>query len=217
MSDISMITVAILGTGRVGRALGERLVHAGATVRYGARNPGPAAASLPGSLAEIPTRLPAEATADAQIVLLAVPAAAAMDAARSAGSLDGKILLDCTNSLRRDASGPSWAPPAEGSMAQALAAAFPGAAVVKGFNHFSSEIMRSPELTTGPAEAFFAGDDHDAKSLIMELAGQMGFRPHDAGPLRNASLIENLAVLWIHLASTEGAGRQFAFRLEKQA
>ena len=82
-----MITVAILGTGRVGRALGERLVHAGASVRYGARNPEPAAANLPGSLAEVPTRLPAEAAADAQIVLLAVPAAAAMDAARSAGSL----------------------------------------------------------------------------------------------------------------------------------
>jgi predicted dinucleotide-binding enzyme len=72
-------------------------------------------------------------------------------------------------------------------------------------------------LTTGPAEAFFAGDDRDAKTLVMDLAGKMGFRPHDAGPLRNASLIENLAVLWIQLASTEGAGRQFAFRLEKQA
>lgn len=212
-----MTTVAILGTGRVGRALGERLVHAGASVRFGARHPEPAASTLPGPLAGTPTRLPAEAVADAQIVVLAVPAAAAMEAARSAGSLDGKILLDCTNSLRRDASGATWAPPPEGSMAQALAAAFPGAAVIKGFNHFSSEIMRSPELTTGPAEAFFAGDDRDAKSLVMDLAGKMGFRPHDAGPLRNASLIENLAVLWIHLASTEGAGRQFAFRLERQA
>ena len=212
-----MTTVAILGTGRVGRALGERLLHAGASVRYGARNPEPAASNLPGPLAGIPTSLPADAVADAQIVLLAVPGAAALEAARSAGSLDGKILLDCTNSLRRDGSGPTWAPPPEGSVAQALAAAFPGATVIKGFNHFSSEIMRSPELTTGPADAFFAGDDRDAKSLIMDLAAKMGFRPHDAGPLRNASLIENLAVLWIHLASTEGAGRQFAFRLEKQA
>jgi predicted dinucleotide-binding enzyme len=211
-----MTNVAILGTGRVGRALGERLVHAGASVRFGARNPEPAAANLPGPLSGVPTVLPAEAVAGAQLVLLAVPAAAAMDAARSAGSLDGKIVLACTNSLRRDASGPTWAPPAEGSMAQALAAAFPAATVIKGFNHFSSEIMRSPELATGPADAFFAGDDGAAKALVMDLAGKMGFRPHDAGPLRNASLIENLAVLWIHLATTEGAGRQFAFRLEKQ-
>jgi NADPH-dependent F420 reductase len=211
-----MTTVAILGTGRVGRALGERLVHAGARICFGARNPEPAAANLTGPLAGAPTRSPAEAVADAQLVLLAVPAAAAMEAARAAGSLDGKVLLDCTNSLRRDASGPTWNPPPEGSMAQALAAAHPGATVIKGFNHFSSEIMRSPELTTGPVDAFFAGDDGDAKALVMDLAGKMGFRAHDAGPLRNASLIENLAVLWIHLASTEGAGRQFAFRLEKQ-
>ena len=102
-------------------------------------------------------------------------------------------------------------------MAQALAAACPGARVIKGFNHFSSEVMRSPELASGPADAFFAGDDRDAKAQIMDLAGKMGFRAHDAGPLRNASLIENLAVLWIHLATSEGAGRQFAFRLEKQA
>jgi 8-hydroxy-5-deazaflavin:NADPH oxidoreductase len=212
-----MTTVAILGTGRVGRALGERLVHAGVNLRYGARHPEPAASALTGPLAGIPTRLPAEAVADAEIVLLAVPAAAAMEAARSAGSLDGKILLDCTNSLRRDGGGPTWAPPPEGSMAQALAAAFPGATVIKGFNHFSSEIMRSPELVSGPAEAFFAGDDAGAKAQVMELAGKMGFRPHDAGTLRNASLIENLAVLWINLAMTEGAGRQFAFRLERQA
>ena len=212
-----MTTVAILGTGRVARALGERLLHAGVNVCFGARDPEAAASALPEPLSRIPTRTPDEAAADAQIVLLAVPAVAAMDATRSAGSLDGKILLDCTNSLRRDGGGPTWAPPPEGSMAQALAVAFPGARVVKGFNHFSSEIMRNPALSTGPAEAFFAADDADAKAQVMDLAGKMGFRPHDAGALRNASLVENLAVLWINLAMTEGAGRQFAFRLERQA
>lgn len=212
-----MTTVAILGTGRVGRALGERFLQAGMTVCYGARDPEAAAATLTGPLAGAVTRLPSEAVSGAQVVVLAVPAAAAMEAARSAGSLDGKILIDCTNSLRRDGGGPTWAPPAEGSMAQALAAAFPGARVVKGFNHFSSEIMRSPTLTTGPVDAFFAGDDGEAKTEVMALAGTMGFRPHDAGALRNASLVENLAVLWINLAMTEGAGRQFAFRLERQA
>lgn len=48
----------------------------------------------------------------------------------------------------------------------------------------------------------------------MTVAEAAGFRPHDAGPLRNATLLENLAVLWIHLASQGGKGRQFSFRLE---
>ncbi len=43
-----MITVAILGTGRVARALGERFLTAGASVRFGARAPEAAAANLTG-------------------------------------------------------------------------------------------------------------------------------------------------------------------------
>ena len=48
----------------------------------------------------------------------------------------------------------------------------------------------------------------------MDLARAMGFRPWDAGPLRNAALLENLAVTWIHMSSVGGMGRQLAVRLE---
>ena len=209
-----MITVAILGAGTVGCALAQRLLHAGSAVRFGVRDPGAASKKLTGTLAGVPVRLPAAAAADAEILLLAVPAAAALDATRSAGTLTGKILVDCTNPLRWD--GPVWAPPPEGSVAQALAAAFPGVAVIKGFNHFGAEIQRNPALLTGPADAFFAGNDPDAKSAVMNLGTQMGFRTHDAGPLRNAGLLENLAVLWIQLATTGGVGRTFGFRIERQ-
>jgi len=210
-----MTTVAILGAGSVGCALAERLLHIGAVVRFGVRDPGATAGKLTGSVAAIPTLLPAAAAADAEMILLAVPAGAAASAVRSSGNLAGKILLDCTNPLRWDG-GPVWAPPAEGSVAQALAAAFPGVPVIKGFNHFGAEIQRRPELTTGPADAFFAGDDDNAKSSVRTLAERMGFRTHDAGPLRNSALLENLAVLWIQLASAGGAGRDFGFRIERQ-
>ena len=50
-----------------------------------------------------------------------------------------------------------------------------------------------------------------AKATVMDLATRMGFRPRDAGPLRNAGTLENLAVLWIHLATQSGMGRQFYF------
>jgi hypothetical protein len=98
-------------------------------------------------------------------------------------------------------------------VAQALAEAFPDLAIVKGFNHFGAEIQASPAMPSGPADAFFAGDDAAAKERVVALAGAMGFRGRDAGPLRNAGLLENLAVLWIHLASA-GTDRTFAFRLE---
>jgi len=211
-----MTTVAILGAGRVAQALAGRLLEARVVVRLGARDPIAAGRTLPAELTGVPVVPPPEATAGAEIVLLAVPAGPAVAAARAAGDLTGKVLVDCTNPLRWD-EGPVWAPPREGSVAQALAQALPAVAVVKGFNYFGAEIQRDPRLAHGPADAFFAGDDGDAKALVLDLATRMGFRAHDAGPLRNAALLESLAVLWIHLASVGGVGRSFAFRLEARA
>jgi hypothetical protein len=210
-----MPIISMLGTGTVARALAERFLLADCTVRFGARDVKAAKAKLSGVLATAATLSPAEASAGADMIVLAVPAGAVVVAVRSTGDPAGRILLDCTNPLRWDA-GPVWAPPPEGSTSLALAAAFPTARIVKGFNHFGAEIQHNPALTTGSADAFFAGDDAEAKTFVMSLAGRMGFRAHDAGPLRNSALLENLAVLWIHLASVGGAGRDFAFQMERQ-
>jgi hypothetical protein len=206
-----MRRVAILGAGSVGTSLGVRLAAAGASVVYGVREPAGREA-LPGSGA-----LPLDrATADAEVIILAVPAGAAGAALRSAGGPERAVVVDCTNPLRWDA-GPVWDPPAEGSVTAQLAAAFPGIRVVKGFNHFGAEVMRNPARDVGgdgapqPAPAFFAGDDAGAKKTAMALADAIGFTPRDAGPLRNAAVLENLAVLWIHLATVAGVGRSFAF------
>jgi predicted dinucleotide-binding enzyme len=205
-----MNSVAILGAGNVGQALASRLVAAGVAVRFGVRDPG--AARLTGELSAVPVMAPHDAAAGAEVVLLAVPAGAALGVARSAGDLTGKVLVDCTNPLRWDR-GPVWDPPAEGSVTAALAAALPGVAVAKGFNHFGAEVQRDPRLAAGAADAFFAANDAPAKAIVMALATRMEFRAHDAGPLRNAAVLENLAVLWIHLA-VSGAGREWAFRMD---
>jgi predicted dinucleotide-binding enzyme len=210
-----MTTIAVLGAGSVGQALAERLIQAGEQVCFGVRDPGKLAGKGGAATAAVPALRPSAAVAGAKFILVAVPAEAAVAAVRSASDLRGKIVVDCTNPLRWDG-GPIWAPPKEGSVAQALAAALPGVAVIKGFNHFGAEIQRQPALAGGAAEAFFAGDDHEAKRAVLDLAARMGFRAHDAGPLRNAGLLENLAVLWIQLASSGGLGRRFGFRIEEQ-
>jgi predicted dinucleotide-binding enzyme len=145
--------------------------------------------------------------------LFAVPSGALVEAAKGAGKLSGKVIIDCTNPLRFDSGGPLWAPPAEGSATQALAAALPGLTLVKGFNHFGVEIHVEPKVAGGPADALFAGDDAGAKRTAMALAERMGFHAVDAGPLRNAGALENLAVLWIQLAMSGSAGRHFAFQI----
>jgi predicted dinucleotide-binding enzyme len=200
--------IAIIGAGNVGSSLGARLAEAGFAVRFGVRDPAKAAAK--GVTAMSVT----DAVAGAHVVLLTVPADAAVDAARGLGPLGGAVIVDCTNPLRW-AGGPVWSPPPAGSVTAALAAALPGVAVVKGFNHFGAEIHADPRLAGGPADAFFAGDDLGAKERVMAVAERIGFRARDAGPLRNAAVLENLTVLWIQLAST-GTGRNFAFRVDER-
>lgn len=96
-------------------------------------------------------------------------------------------------------------------MAAALAAACPGVRVVKGFSHFGAEVHDDPMVGGMAADMMVAGDDEDAKQTVMGLGVALGYRSLDAGPLRNAALLENLAMLWIQLATT-GMGRQFAFK-----
>ena len=57
----------------------------------------------------------------------------------------------------------------------------------------------------------FAGDDAGAKLIVAELGNQLGFDMIDAGPLRNARLLEAHAMLWIDLALNRGQGRDWAF------
>ncbi len=200
--------IAIIGTGNVGTPLGKRLAALGYQVTFGARDVAAAAEKLTGVEARV--ALPHEAAADADVVLLTVPATAAIGSARALHLRPGTILVDCTNPLRWD-NGPVWAPPAEGSMAAALAAALPDIRVVKGFSHFGAEIHENPIVGGMAADMFVAGDDAEAKASVIALGNALGYHTFDAGPLRNASLLENLAMLWIHMATT-GKGRQFAFK-----
>jgi NADPH-dependent F420 reductase len=206
--------IAIIGAGNVGGGLGTRLSNSGMPVKYGVR-PGTDTKALLAASRDATASAPEEAAAWAEIVFLALPAQAAVDVARSlAKELEGKVVVDCNNPLVWK-EGPVWSPPSEGSLAAAIAKAAPGARVVKGFNTFGAEFHKDPGRTGVAAQVFLAGDDAAAKKLVSDVATAGGFRPVDAGPLRNAGLLENLAILWIHLATVGGQGRDFTFVMRR--
>jgi predicted dinucleotide-binding enzyme len=60
-----------------------------------------------------------------------------------------------------------------------------------------------------------AGDDAGRKPVVMELVSKLGFESVDAGPLKNARLVEPFAMVWIDQAMKRGRGRNFAFALVK--
>ncbi|MCY1012967.1 NAD(P)-binding domain-containing protein [Nannocystis pusilla] len=205
--------IAIVGPGTVGSAIARRLVAAGfKKVSFGVRSGSKIAEALAELDGKVTASLAPEAAAAADIVFLAVPGGVAVQAAHGLGDLRGKIVVDCNNPLTWS-QGPVWAPPPEGSITAALQAALPGARVLKAFNTFGAEFHADPKLGDTVVDVPIAGDDAEAKATLSALIQRAGFHPIDAGPLRNAAALENMAVLWIHLALVGGQGREVAFKL----
>jgi NADPH-dependent F420 reductase len=189
-------TIAMIGTGNVGAALGRRFAENGHKVIYGSRNPSAAdvrelvAATGNGAAAVAP----AEAAREADIVVLAVPWTAAEDVVRGLGNLSGKIVVDPTNP-RVVASDGFVDYPIEDSNAERIAKLAPGAQVVKAFSTLGAETMLDPSLARGPVTVPIVGDDRAAKERVATLAREIGLEAVDVGPLRHARIIEGLHYL----------------------
>jgi 8-hydroxy-5-deazaflavin:NADPH oxidoreductase len=208
--------IAILGSGNVGGTLGRGWAKKGHEVTFGARDASdPKLANL---LAETGGKARAaaigQAAGSADVVALAVPWDAVASALRSAGSLQGKIVLDCTNPLKPDMSGLEVGLSTSGAEQVADLAA--GAKVVKIFNTTGFNNMANPRYGNEPATMFYCGDDARAKAVAGQLAADLGFEPVDAGSLAEARLLEPYALLWIHLAVMQKLGRDIAFKLMRR-
>jgi predicted dinucleotide-binding enzyme len=73
--------------------------------------------------------------------------------------------------------------------------------------------MADPVVGGVKSVMFVAGDDAASKPKVIALLAALGFEVIDAGPLRNARLLEAHAMLWIELALKRGLGRDFAFAI----
>jgi 8-hydroxy-5-deazaflavin:NADPH oxidoreductase len=209
---MSIRSAAVVGTGAVGEALAGNLVKHGIDVQIAGRDGDKArqlATKLGGHARAVETKTLGKGV---DAVFLAVPAAAALAVLEEASGIQDGLVVDCTNPLTWDA-GPVHAPPEEGSVAAQLARRYPRARVVKAFNTFGAEFHADPRLGATVADLYLAGDDADAKREVSELATKLGFEPVDVGPLRNARNLEALAILWVHLATVGGKGREVAFKL----
>jgi predicted dinucleotide-binding enzyme len=208
--------IAIIGSGNVGGTLGKGWAKRDHEVIFGARDT--ADPKLKELLAAAGSKARAtsvkDAAASAEVVALTVPWDAAQDAVKNAGELRGKILLDCTNPLKPDLSGLTDGHSISGG--EQVAAWAPGARVVKIFNTTGAPNMGNPVYPEGPSMMLYCGDDPAAKNIAAQLASDLGFEAHDAGPLAEARLLEPFALVWIHLAVFQKMGTNFAFRLMRR-
>jgi predicted dinucleotide-binding enzyme len=57
---------------------------------------------------------------------------------------------------------------------------------------------------------FVAGDDEEAKRVVMDLARQIGFVAEDAGGLSNAKPLEEMVKVWLAISRVHGRTVAFA-------
>jgi 8-hydroxy-5-deazaflavin:NADPH oxidoreductase len=197
------LNIGILGTGTMATAIGRLLAAEGHAVRFGSRDPERArrrAAEIGGTASGGGYR---EAAAHGEVVVLAALWQDAEEILRQAGSLDGKVLLDCSNPEGED--GRSLAVGHLSSGAEEISRWAPGARVVKAFNHVYAELLDAgPRFGAQPASVFYCSDDPAAKATVAALGAAAGFEMVDAGVLANARYLEPIAMLMVQLVRVLG-------------
>jgi predicted dinucleotide-binding enzyme len=142
---------------------------------------------------------PADAVRDADVVLLAVHWSRVPHVLRAAGSLRGKVVIDCTNPM--NAADDALAVGLRTSGGEIVARRARGARVVKAFNTVPAELLRAGAgVLAEPPEVCYSGDDPRAKRVAARLIRDIGFVPVDCGPLAVARYLEPFALLVAELA-----------------
>jgi predicted dinucleotide-binding enzyme len=205
-------TVAVIGTGNVGMAIGTEFAGLGHTVIYGSRSP----SSL--RTMDLVTRtgdnasaaLPNAAAATADVVVLAVPGMVTGDVASGLGDLGGKIIIDATNPLKREGEVLQFTYGVDTSNGQIVQAQHPDAFVVKAFNTISWEKMIDPGE---PAPVMpLAGDSAEAKAKVAQWVQEMGIETIDIGGIEHARVTEQLVVMMLNNRFSDEPKYEIQFR-----
>ena len=190
------MNVAIVGgTGPFGSALARRLTEAGIEVTIGSRDPvrAEATASEVGAALGV---VNSEAVQDAELVVLAVDALAALETtAELAEELGETPVLSVASPLRIE-NGAALPSDDALSLAEQMQDLLRGP-VVAGLHSLAAR-----SLAAGKAEgdALVCGDDDAAKAAALELAGTLVTgRALDAGPLASARALEGMTAVIVNL------------------
>lgn len=203
--------IAIIGTGNVGSALGRSFIKAGHEVAISGRDSAKTA-TVATAIGATAAASAVAAASSSNVIVLAVPFSSLADvAADLASAVSGKVVIDTTNPLKPDYSG--LATGGGDSAAEQLAAALPGARVVKAFNTLFASLQADPSTFGTTLDALIATDDEAARAVVVDLVGSIGFRPVVVGPLAAARELEALAWLNIGLQLRNGGDWRSSFVL----
>jgi predicted dinucleotide-binding enzyme len=179
------MSYAIIGFGSIGQALARAFARKGIEVSVATTRDPESFASEAAAIG--PTVIPAKLAdaVKADIIFLAVRFGQHPDVAKALPSWQGKTIVDVTNAY--------GVPPEElggQPSSKAVAQAFAGARLVKGFNHLAAAVLdQDPAVHGGRRVVFLASDDEGAAAEIGALAENLGFSPVELGGLSEGGLL----------------------------
>jgi hypothetical protein len=169
--------IGIVGSGRVGGALGGVWVNAGHEVMFSSRHieHDEALAARLGANAHAGT--PRQAAAFGEVLMISVPYGALPAVGKElAALLDGKIVIDtCNPFVSRDGDIATWARNRGAGLASAEL--LPGARIVRAFNAIGAARMGAAHEDPGRIGMPIAGDDAQAIEIASRLIRHIGYEP----------------------------------------
>lgn len=203
-------TFAVIGgTGDLGSGLAWRLARAGYQVVIGSRSADKAIQvaeemSRRGDL-QVTGMSNSDAARAADVVFMTVPLASHQSTLEGIRSeVQGKVFVDTTV--------PLMPPkvmrvqlPAEGCVAKRTQDYLgDGVRVVSAFQNVAAAHLQSEHARLPDCDVLVAGNDADARELIVRLADEMGFKAWHAGAIDNSAVAEALTSVLIFLNKRYG-------------
>ena len=201
--------IGIIGSGNVGRTIADGALASGHEVKLGARSPDKPelrewldGAGEGASLGGIE-----EAAEFGELLVNATEGDGSLDGLRTAGAenLAGKTLLDIANAGSFDDRHNFVLTYAnDDSLAEEIQRAFPDLRVVKALSTMHRVLMTDPDALPAPTTALICGDDEGAKSEVLGLLEDFGWKREnviDLGDLTAARAMEMFVSLWVRLNS----------------
>jgi len=173
------MSYAIVGFGKIGQALAHAFARKNIDVIVASRRSPEELAPQARAIGPTVVAKSLQDALEADTIILAVPFAGHREIAKVLPNWEGKTVIDAMNSFPL--------PPEEldGLPSSAFVAkSFPGAKVVKGFNHLiAATLATDPVVEGGHRVVFLASNDEDAVAPVADLAKQLGFAPVKLGKL----------------------------------
>jgi predicted dinucleotide-binding enzyme len=192
----NIMSYAIIGFGHIGQALARAFARNGIEVSVATTRDPESFASAAAAIGPtiIPKKLADAVKAD--IIFLAVRFESHQDVAKALPTWQGKTIVDVTNAY--------GVPPEKlggQPSSKAVAQAFTGGRLVKGFNQLGAAVLaQDPAVHGGRRVVFLASDGDAAAAEIGALAEKLGFAPIKLGGLSEGGLlVQARGNSWGHL------------------